>query len=486
MAENDWRSNVPPVCTNTKLEVAKFLIDDNSFLYNVDTKQLYIKTNGELTTLAKKSNYCAVSNLIDVEELFLSLEEHSTVDIYILSNISQDFNVGDSLLTDFIDGRGKSEFNFEILDKGKEETLNGQSVIKFKLYLNYIRAVGGGAGGIDWSTVKNMPNGVAGLNINKRIEQAQLPLDAIVFKGDINLSSTSPLASAKAGEMYLVTTAGSYTGISFQAGDRIFIKTPETSNSPAVVVKFSSGSVYSVNSKSGTITLVANDINYKDTLTIKDALDAYYADSTNIHTSLSNKVNNDKAGVSAALDLLDSNDATLADSDGIVVKKTGFIKTTLSKIFDYIKSKASSMKASSSSYGTVKLGSDTVQSVASNTAFAKADRTYPVQVNSSGNMVVNIPWSNIAEFAKVSVTVDNSVGTPSCTSSVSGEINNQTLTLAFHNIKGEKGDQGIQGVQGLKGDKGDKGDKGTNGTNGTNGTSVKCSVSGSTITFTTS
>jgi len=48
----------------------------------------------------------------------------------------------------------------------------------------------------------------------------------------------------------------------------------------------------------------------------------------------------------------------------------------------------------SSLLGLIKLGSDTVQSVAAGTPSATAGRTYPVQVNSSGQAVVNVPWSN--------------------------------------------------------------------------------------------
>ena len=50
--------------------------------------------------------------------------------------------------------------------------------------------------------------------------------------------------------------------------------------------------------------------------------------------------------------------------------------------------------ASTTDLGGVKLGSDTVQMVAANTPTSVADRTYAVQVNSSGQMAVNIPWTN--------------------------------------------------------------------------------------------
>ena len=49
--------------------------------------------------------------------------------------------------------------------------------------------------------------------------------------------------------------------------------------------------------------------------------------------------------------------------------------------------------ATSSSLGLVKLGSDTVQSTSANSVTSTASRTYAVQKNSSGQLVVNVPWT---------------------------------------------------------------------------------------------
>lgn len=51
-------------------------------------------------------------------------------------------------------------------------------------------------------------------------------------------------------------------------------------------------------------------------------------------------------------------------------------------------------QATSSILGLVRLGSDTVQTVAANNPTTSSSRTYPIQVNSSGQMVVNVPWAN--------------------------------------------------------------------------------------------
>ena len=50
--------------------------------------------------------------------------------------------------------------------------------------------------------------------------------------------------------------------------------------------------------------------------------------------------------------------------------------------------------ATASTLGLVKLGSDTTQSVAGNTVSSTASRSYKVQLNSSDQMLVNVPWTD--------------------------------------------------------------------------------------------
>lgn len=50
--------------------------------------------------------------------------------------------------------------------------------------------------------------------------------------------------------------------------------------------------------------------------------------------------------------------------------------------------------ATASTLGLVKLGSDTKQTVAANAVTSTASRTYAVQLNSSNQMVVNVPWTD--------------------------------------------------------------------------------------------
>ena len=67
------------------------------------------------------------------------------------------------------------------------------------------------------------------------------------------------------------------------------------------------------------------------------------------------------------------------------------------KIKDYVlanSNKYTLPTATTSTLGGVKLGSDTVQTIAATTVSSTSNRTYAIQTNSSGQLVVNVPWSN--------------------------------------------------------------------------------------------
>lgn len=76
------------------------------------------------------------------------------------------------------------------------------------------------------------------------------------------------------------------------------------------------------------------------------------------------------------------------------------------------------------------------------------------------------PTGPAAGFGVPTVTVDNTVGTPSATVTAEGEDTAKIFNFAFTGIKGEKGDRGEQGPAGPKGDPGERGPKGEPGADG--------------------
>lgn len=60
--------------------------------------------------------------------------------------------------------------------------------------------------------------------------------------------------------------------------------------------------------------------------------------------------------------------------------------------------------ATASALGGVKLGHATVQTVAASAPSATASRTYPVQLNSTQQMVVNVPWVQGATYTLPAAT----------------------------------------------------------------------------------
>ena len=85
-----------------------------------------------------------------------------------------------------------------------------------------------------------------------------------------------------------------------------------------------------------------------------------------------------------------------------------------------------------------------------------------------GDQGVAGPTGPAAGFGVPTVTVDNTVGTPSATVTAEGEDTAKIFNFAFTGIKGEKGDRGEQGPAGEKGEPGERGPKGEPGADGKN------------------
>ena len=180
--------------------------------------------------------------------------------------------------------------------------------------------------------------------INDKISAAQ----ALRFKGTIGTGGdvTTLPASHEVGDVYIVKTAGNYAGEGCEIGDMI------------VCVK--------------TGTVAAN------------------ADWSVIQRNLDGAV----TGKS-----LTANTVTLGNGNSTVKALANGSNGQILKIVNGVPAWAAQYSytlpaATASALGGVKLGSDTAQTVAANAVTTAASRTYAVQANADGQLVVNVPWSN--------------------------------------------------------------------------------------------
>ncbi len=111
-----------------------------------------------------------------------------------------------------------------------------------------------------------------------------------------------------------------------------------------------------------------------------------------------------RAGTNVTLTQADGGAITIASTDTNTTYSVGAGGLTQENFTTTLKNKLDGIAASANNYslpeatatvrGGIELFSNTDQSVAANTVSATAGRTYGLQLNSAGQAVVNVPWTN--------------------------------------------------------------------------------------------
>lgn len=199
--------------------------------------------------------------------------------------------------------------------------------------------------------------------------------NALDAKQDL-IDSSHKLPAANVSGLATVATTGDYDDLSNKPTiPAAQIQSDYAQSNSAAVDYIKNKPDLSIYAQSASLSPVATSGSYND-LTDKPIIpvdtNTWRAVKVNGVQKLDNQITGN------ALDLVAGSNITLTESNGVVT-----ITASASPV-----SPATSQVA-----GIIKLGSDTVQTVAAEAVSSAADRTYAIQINSAGQAVVNVPWS---------------------------------------------------------------------------------------------
>jgi len=208
---------------------------------------------------------------------------------------------------------------------------------------------------------------IAGVGLFKGGYNANTGLTTDLGAGNGSLDGASNIA-LDLGDFFAVTVAGTaFFTETLEPGDMIYANTDIAANSNPAISDY---------------TVVIQDANVAGEGATDGATDKGVAGFNSAHFSVTSNgfVSADIYGGGSTLGIVPSGGAstTFLRGDGTWVTPTNTQYST----------------ATSSVLGLVKLGTDTTQTVAGNTASSTAGRSYKVQLNASDQMLVNVPWTD--------------------------------------------------------------------------------------------
>jgi hypothetical protein len=208
---------------------------------------------------------------------------------------------------------------------------------------------------------------IAGVGLFKGGYNANTGLTTDLGAGNGSLDGASNIA-LDLGDFFAVTVAGTaFFTETLEPGDMIYANTDIAANSSPAISDY---------------TVVIQDANIAGEGATDGATDKGVAGFNSAHFSVTSNgfVSADIYGGGSTLGIVPSGGAstTFLRGDGTWVTPTNTQYST----------------ATTSTLGLVKLGSDADQTVAGNTVTSTAGRSYKVQLNSSDQMLVNVPWTD--------------------------------------------------------------------------------------------
>lgn len=353
----------------------------------------YVGANNIIDSAADGTTLVAGDKFIAEDLTDNTVKEYEIQDILDLVPAGSDTTYNISAVTDSgvaniaLNGSDSSQDLVKITGTANEVETNVQSASEIKIGLPDDVTIGNNltvTNTLDMTSgqINNLANGtanndavnlgqvqglIAGVGLFKGGYNANTGLTTDLGAGNGSLDGASNIA-LDLGDFFAVTVAGTaFFTETLEPGDMIYANTDIAANSSPAISDY---------------TVVIQDANIAGEGATDGATDKGVAGFNSAHFSVTSNgfVSADIYGGGSTLGIVPSGGAstTFLRGDGTWVTPTNTQYST----------------ATTSTLGLVKLGSDADQTVAGNTVTSTAGRSYKVQLNSSDQMLVNVPWTD--------------------------------------------------------------------------------------------